>query len=70
MHPREQQENVYLLEKAKRLYEEYLGDQRQTIGHALAQFERVLEGQDPTAIRRAQKEFGEFLEHYDGGWLL
>ncbi|WP_049255534.1 molecular chaperone HscC [Neisseria bacilliformis] len=70
VHPREQQENVYLLEKAKRLYEEYLGDQRQTIGHALAQFERVLEGQDPTAIRRAQKEFGEFLEHYDGGWLL
>ena len=41
VHPREQQENVYLLEKAKRLYEEYLGDQRQTIGHALAQFERV-----------------------------
>ena len=29
VHPREQQENVYLLEKAKRLYEEYLGDQRQ-----------------------------------------
>ncbi|MGF6147042.1 Hsc62 [Kingella potus] len=70
VHPREQQENVYLLEKAKRLYEEYLGDQRQTIGHALAQFERVLESQDPAAIRRAQKEFGGFLEHYDGGWLL
>lgn len=70
VHPREQQENVYLLEKAKRLYEEYLGDQRQTIGHALAQFERVLESQDPAAIRRAQKEFGEFLERYDGGWLL
>ena len=70
VHPREQQENIYLLEKAKRLYEEYLGDQRQTIGHALAQFERVLESQDPAAIRRAQKEFGEFLERYDGGWLL
>ena len=70
VHPREQQENVYLLEKGKRLYEEYLGDQRQTIGHALAQFERVLESQDPAAIRRAQKEFGEFLERYDGGWLL
>ena len=26
--------------------------------------------QYPAAIRRAQKEFGEFLERYDGGWLL
>ena len=70
VHPREQQENVYLLEKGKRLYEEYLGEQRQAIGRAVMQFERTLESQDANAIRHAQKEFGEFLRHFDGGWLL
>ena len=70
VHPREQQENIYLLEKGKRLYEEYLGEQRQAIGRAVMQFERTLESQDANAIRHAQKEFGEFLRHFDGGWLL
>ena len=70
VHPREQQENIYLLEKGKRLYEEYLGEQRQAIGRAVMQFERTLESQDTNAIRHAQKEFGEFLRHFDGGWLL
>ena len=70
IHPRDQQENVYLLEKGKRLYEEYLGEQRQAIGRAVMQFERTLESQDANAIRHAQKEFGEFLRHFDGGWLL
>ncbi len=70
VHPRDQQENIYLLEKGKRLYEEYLGEQRQAIGQAVMQFERVLESQDANAIRRAQKEFGDFLRHFDGGWLL
>ena len=70
VHPREQQENIYLLEKGKRLYEEYLGEQRQAIGRAVMQFERTLESQDANAIRHAQKEFGEFLRHFDVGWLL
>ena len=70
IHPRDQQENVYLLEKGKRLYEEYLGDQRQIIGHRIMIFERILESQDHAQIRRAQSEFAEFLSHYDGGWLL
>ena len=70
VHPREQQENRYLLEKGRRLYEEYLGDQRQIIGLELMRFEKTLDGQDPAAIRHAQKAFGEFLERYDGGWLL
>ncbi|MDO4640725.1 MAG: molecular chaperone HscC [Neisseria sp.] len=70
IHPRDQQENIYLLEKGKRLYEEYLGDQRQLIGHQITCFEQVLETQDSSLIRRAQKEFNEFLNRYDGGWLL
>ncbi|QMT31014.1 molecular chaperone HscC [Alysiella filiformis] len=70
IHPREQQQNVYLLEKAKRLYEECLGDDRHHISHAVARFESALNSQDEKTIKLAQKQLGEFLERYDGGWLL
>lgn len=70
IHPRAQQQNVYLLEKAKRLYEEFLGEDRHLISHAMAHFESVLETQDEKKIRLAQQQFSEFLERYDGGWLL
>lgn len=70
IHPREQQQNVYLLEKAKRLYEEFLGEERSHISHAVARFESALNSQDDATIKRAQKQFGEFLARYDGGWLL
>lgn len=70
IHPRDQQENVYLLEKGKRLYEEYLGEERQIISEYLAYFEMALESQDVHAIRKARKKFSECLERYDSGWLL
>ena len=34
------------------------------------QLQRTLESQDANAIRHAQKEFGEFLRHFDDDWLL
>ncbi|MGX2949391.1 Hsp70 family protein [Ursidibacter sp. B-7004-1] len=70
IHPRDQQENVYLIEKAKRLFEEYLGDDRQMINEYLAYFQATLESQNDIDIRKARKQFSEFLERYDGGWLL
>lgn len=70
IHPREQQQNIYLLEKAKRLYEEYLGDERPYISQAVARFEAALNTQDEQTIRRARTQFADFLERYDGGWLL
>ncbi|MGC7589087.1 molecular chaperone HscC [Bisgaard Taxon 46] len=70
VHPREQEQNIYLLEKAKRLYGEYLGDNRQVISEQMGYFLCALDSQDDTQIRRAQKHFGDFLSRYDGGWLL
>lgn len=69
-HPREQQHNVYLLEKAKRLYEEFLGDNRHIISAEMARFQAALETQDDAQIRRAQQHFEEVLNRFDGGWLL
>ncbi|WP_107814290.1 molecular chaperone HscC [Neisseria sicca] len=70
IHPRDQQHNIYLLEKAKRLYEEFLGDNRHIIAAEMARFEAVLETQDAIIIQRAQQQFSEFLNRFDGGWLL
>ncbi|VEI58321.1 chaperone protein DnaK [Pasteurella multocida] len=70
VHPREQEQNIYLLEKAKRLYSEYLGDNRQMISEQMGYFLCALDSQDDTQIRRAQKHFGDFLSRYDSGWLL
>ena len=70
IHPRDQQHNIYLLEKAKRLYEEFLGDNRHIIAAEVARFEAVLETQDAIVIQRAQQQFSEFLNRFDGGWLL
>ncbi|MBS6026851.1 MAG: molecular chaperone HscC [Haemophilus pittmaniae] len=70
IHPRDQQENRYLLEKAKRLYENYLGEDRATISEFLAYFETELESQDEGRIHRARKKMQECLARYDTGWLL
>ncbi|MGC7561023.1 molecular chaperone HscC [Pasteurella sp. PK-2025] len=70
IHPRDQEQNLYLLEKAKRLYHEYLGDHRMFISEQMGYFLAALDSQDEAKIRRAQKYFSEFLSRYDGGWLL
>ncbi|QIW15672.1 molecular chaperone HscC [Pasteurellaceae bacterium RH1A] len=70
IHPRDQQENVYLLEKAKRIYAEYVGDDRKIISEALAHFEVVLESQDLSLIQKRRKWFEEILNRYDDGWWL
>ena len=70
IHPRDQEKNIYLIEKAKRIYEEYLGDNRHMISQYLAHFESVLDSQDQVSILREQKDFEAFLAKFDGGWIL
>jgi molecular chaperone HscC len=70
IHPRDQQENAYLMARAKRLYEDRLGHQRQDIGHALARFEAVLDSQDVQLIRQHRGPFKEFLDSIDKGFVL
>jgi molecular chaperone HscC len=70
VHPREQQENTYLLERAKRLYEDRLGEQRNMIMHEMAQFDTALDTQDERIVRMARDNFRAFLEHIDKGFVL
>ncbi len=64
-HPRDDADNVYLLARAKRLYEDRLGAERQVIQDWMAQFSSALETQDPRVIRQARSAFKEALDSID-----
>jgi len=70
VHPRAKQENIYLLERAKRLYGSLLGDARAHIGRSLSMFEAVLERQDEREIRHQARLFREFLDSVDRSFVL
>ncbi|WP_431288376.1 Hsp70 family protein [Roseateles chitinivorans] len=67
-HPRDEEENRYLVERAKRLYEDRLGEQRSAIQAWLGQFEQALDTQDPRVIRQARQQMREALDSVDGGF--
>jgi molecular chaperone HscC len=65
IHPRDREENKYLLLRGERIYEESLGEKRQYVEAALHEFEKVLDTYDNGAIQKAKKEFKETLEELD-----
>lgn len=70
VHPREQQENRYLIERAKRLYEDRLGSERQQVQEWLHQFQQILDRQDGDEIADARTRFAELLDSIDRGFRL
>jgi molecular chaperone HscC len=70
IHPRAKQENVYVIERAKRLYGALLGAERESIGHHLRQFEDTLDRQDERAIRQHARQMLQFLDSLDRGFTL
>ena len=67
-HPRDEEDNRYLIERSKRLYEDRLGEERSAIQAWLAQFEAALDTQDERAVRLARHQFRQALDHIDGGF--
>ena len=64
-HPRDEQDNRYQIERAKRLFEDRLGNDRVMLQDWLAQFEAALQTQDPRTIRTARQQFKEALDSID-----
>jgi molecular chaperone HscC len=67
-HPRDEDENRYLLERAKRLYEDRLGEERTALQAWMAQFEAALDTQDARTVRNARQQFRQALDSIDGGF--
>ncbi len=65
IHPRDREENKYLLLRGERVYEESLGDKRIFVEQALRKFEQALSTYDQGLIEEAKKEFKEFLEEME-----
>lgn len=65
IHPRDREENKYLLLRGERVYEESLGDDRFFTESALRKFEQALNSYDNAEIERAREEFKKFLERME-----
>ncbi|MDO4328032.1 MAG: molecular chaperone HscC [Lachnospiraceae bacterium] len=65
IHPRDREENKYLLLRGERIYEESLGEKRLYIEAALHKYEKALDSYDTALIEEAKKEFKEFLEELE-----
>ncbi|NKJ19637.1 molecular chaperone HscC [Dyella sp. SG609] len=61
VHPRDKQENIAMLARAERLYEEYV-QARDQLQHWIARFRSILESQDEQMIREHRRHFGEALD--------
>ena len=69
-HPREDDANKAALARAQRCFENFLGDKRQYVGRATAEFETVLDGQDPREAERAREALIATLDALEGEtWL-
>jgi molecular chaperone HscC len=62
IHPRDREENKYLLLRGERIYEESIGDRRHYVETALHKFESTLNTYDSGKIEEAKTEFRAFLE--------
>ena len=67
VHPRDQDQNRLVLERANRLYEQLLGDEREQVGRWLGQFEAVLARQDDKEIAESRKQFSVALDTVERG---
>ncbi|ABC32203.1 Molecular chaperone [Hahella chejuensis KCTC 2396] len=61
VHPRDQAQNIALLARAERLYEESLGDLRHTVADLVRQFERALDTQDHKHAEEAREQLENIL---------
>lgn len=65
IHPRDREENKYLLLRGERIYEESIGEKRSYIESALHKYEKALNSYDAGAIEDAKREFRKFLEEFE-----
>jgi molecular chaperone HscC len=64
-HPREDETNRALLARGERLYESSLGEKREKIAQILADFDRILEKQNPVEIKKAASQLENLLSQLD-----
>jgi molecular chaperone HscC len=69
-HPREEDANRAVLERAKRCYEGHLGDMRAYVAGLISRFENALDSQDPRVVAAARTEVAAALDEIEGERIL
>ncbi|MGB4811913.1 MAG: molecular chaperone HscC [Methylophilaceae bacterium] len=67
VHPRDQEENRVVMERGNRLYEQFLGGEREQVGRLIDQFNKALETQELKVIAEARKAFANALNSVERG---
>jgi molecular chaperone HscC len=67
VHPRAQEENRLLVERADRVYAQLLGEEREQVGRMIGSFSALLERQDPEEIAKARVSFSAALDSLERG---
>jgi molecular chaperone HscC len=70
LHPRDETANAALLARAKRCYEDHIGDRRAYVGGLISRLEAALDGQDPRQVAAAREEVGQALDAIEGERIL
>ncbi|HEY2068913.1 MAG TPA: molecular chaperone HscC [Rhizomicrobium sp.] len=70
IHPRDEAQNIAVVSRAKRVFEEHLGLMRTRIGEMLDGFMAIVEGQDADRIREAREVLTKFLDSVDRDILV
>ena len=65
-HPRDDAENVALMARAERCFEDFIGDERQMIGAWITDFRGAIETQEPRHIADARTMLGSNLDAIEG----
>lgn len=65
IHPRDREENKYLLLRGERIYEESIGEKRLYVEAALHKYEKAPSSYDTGLIDEAKEEFKKFLEEIE-----
>lgn len=69
-HPRDEADNVALMARAGRIYEDHVGDVRLMVGHWITAFAGALETQEPRRIANARAVLLTRLEEIEGQTVL
>jgi molecular chaperone HscC len=70
VHPRDGEANRAALARAERCWQDALGEKREYVGQLIAQFQAVLETQDPRQAEQARQQLEEALDAVEGPRFL
>jgi molecular chaperone HscC len=70
LHPREEASNAALLARAKRCYEDHIGEKRAFVGELLSRLDTELNSQDPRRVAAVREEVTQALDALEGERFL